>query len=317
MTLDSRKLTKLVSKNAYLAASTGWYYENGVVLVKTARDLHQHVLPRSGCPEPLRSAAARPCMDTFGTPELVTPSLWNAPGQATEVTATFHNAGTTTMRDVRLALDLPEGWTASGSSTFAKVDPGKTVTTKLQVTPAASVKPASFTLKLNASYKVHDSTYTNSTVGAAQLPYASLSQAATVVGVTDATTYAKGNFDGSGNSFNGEALAAAGYTPGAKVTVQGAEFTWPTGAPGTPNVVKDQSAPILVSGTGSHLALLGAGASLNAKGSVTVIYTDGTESQSTAATAELVLPGPNHGRRCSCCLGQGSLHTGWSGEHDH
>ena len=100
-----------------------------------------------------------------------------------------------------------------------------------------------------------------------------------MVGVSDAATYAKGNFDGSGNSFNGEALAAAGYTPGAKVTVQGAEFTWPTGAPGTPNLVKDQSAPILVSGTGSHLALLGAGASLNAKGSVTVIYTDGTESQ--------------------------------------
>ena len=33
------KLTKLVSKNAYLAASTGWYYENGVVLVKTASTL--------------------------------------------------------------------------------------------------------------------------------------------------------------------------------------------------------------------------------------------------------------------------------------
>ena len=92
----------------------------------------------------------------------------------------------------------------------------------------------------------------------AQLPYASLSQAANVVGVSDASSFAQGNFDGSGNSFNGEALAAAGYTPGAKVTVQDAEFTWPTGAPGTPNLVKNQPAPILVSGTGTHLGLLGA-----------------------------------------------------------
>jgi hypothetical protein len=37
--------------------------------------------------------------------------------------------------------------------------------------------------------------------------------------------------------------------------------------------VKNQSAPILVSGSGSHLALLGAGANLNAKGNVTVFYT--------------------------------------------
>ncbi|HEY9333455.1 MAG TPA: NPCBM/NEW2 domain-containing protein, partial [Kribbella sp.] len=117
--------------------------------------------------------------------------------------------------------------------------------------------------------------------GTAQLPYASVSQAANVVGVSDASTYKQGNFDGSGNSFNGEALAAAGYTPGATVNVQGADFTWPSGAPGTPNLVKNQSAPILVSGTGSHLALLGAGASLNARGTVTIIYTDGSTSEGT------------------------------------
>ena len=276
--VDGSKLTKLVSKSAYLAASTGWYYENGVVLVKTAplstaRDATVRLDDTTSV------GGGKAVSDTFGTPELSSPSLWNAPGQATEVTATFKNAGTTAMRDVRLALDLPDGWTATGASTFVKVDPGKTVSTKLAVTPAAAVKPASFTLRLDASYKVDDAAYTNSTVATAQLPYASLSQAANVVGVSDASSFAQGNFDGSGNSFNGEALAAAGYTPGATVTVQDAVFTWPTGAPGTPNLVKNQPAPILVSGTGSHLALLGAGASLNAKGSVTVIYTDGSESQ--------------------------------------
>ena len=143
------------------------------------------------------------------------------------------------------------------------------------------MKPATFTLHVKASYVAKGNSYANTATATAQSRYASLSQAANVVGVTDASTYAKGNFDGSGNSFNGEALAAAGYTPGAKVTVQDAEFTWPTGAPGTPNLVKNQSAPILASGTGSHLALLGAGASLNARGTVTIIYTDGTTSEGT------------------------------------
>jgi hypothetical protein len=93
------------------------------------------------------------------------------------------------MRDIRLTLDLPPG----------------TISTKLQVIPAASVKPASFTLRLDASYRVHDKAYKNSTVATAQLPYAS-----NVIGVSVVSTYAQGNFDGSGNSFNGEALAAAG-----------------------------------------------------------------------------------------------------------
>jgi hypothetical protein len=219
--------------------------------------------------------------NTFGTAELTTPSLWNAPGQATEVTATFRNGSTTTMRDVHLELQVPTGWTVSGADTFASVEPGATVTTKLQVTPGAEVKPASFTLKLDANYVAQSKSYTVTAAATAQLPYASLSQAANVVGISDASTYASGNFDGSGNSFNGEALAAAGYTPGATVTVQDAAFTWPSGAPGTPNLVKNQPAPILVSGTGSHLALLGSGASLNARGTVTIIYTDGSQSQGT------------------------------------
>ncbi|WP_328989103.1 NPCBM/NEW2 domain-containing protein [Kribbella sp. NBC_01245] len=273
VTIDGARLTKLASANAYETASTGWFYADGVVKVKTAK-ITEGLVKIGGT----SSVGGATVTDSFGTPELATPALWNAPGEATEVTATFRNGGTTTMRDVRLGFEPPAGWTSTGQGTFATVEPGQTVTAKLAVTPAADVKPASFTLRLDATYTAGGSSYRNSTYATAQLPYASLSQASTVVGVTDKDTFAKGNFDGSGNSFNGEALAAAGFTPGAKVTVQGAEFTWPTGAPGTANLVKNQSAPILVSGTGTHLALLGAGASLNAKGSVRVIYTDGTES---------------------------------------
>ena len=266
VTVDGRKLS-------------GWEYDNGVVRVKTAAisTARSAVVRLVGT----SSVGGPDVSNTFGTPELSTPSLWNAPGQATEATATFHNGSMTTMRNVRLDVQAPTGWTVTGQNAFATVRPGQTVSTKLQVTPGTDVKPASFTLELKASYVADGKNYVNSASATAQLPYASLSQAANVVAVSDASTYAQGNFDGSGNSFNGEALAAAGYTPGATVTVQDAQFTWPSGAPGTPNLVKNQPAPILVSGTGSHLALLGAGASLNARGAVTIIYTDGTESQGT------------------------------------
>ncbi|MFI6678480.1 NPCBM/NEW2 domain-containing protein [Kribbella sp. NPDC050470] len=258
---------------------SGWTYENGVVQVKTApiSTSRAAVVQLIGT----SSVGGPDVANTFGTPELTSPSLWNAPGQATEVTATFHNGSKETMRNVRLDVQVPSGWTVTGQKDFASVERGKTVTTKLQVTPGADVQPAAFTLKLVATYLAEGKSYSNSAAATAQLPYASLSQAANVVGISDASTYAQGNFDGSGNSFNGEALAAAGYTPGATVTVQDAQFTWPSGAPGTPNLVKNQPAPILVSGTGSHLALLGAGASLNARGAVTIIYTDGSQSQAT------------------------------------
>ncbi|MFB6719947.1 NPCBM/NEW2 domain-containing protein [Kribbella sp. NPDC056345] len=256
-----------------------WSYQDGVVTVQTAavstsRTSTVRLLGTS-------SVGGPDVANTFGTAELGSPSLWNAPGQATEVTASFRNDTGSTVRNVKLDLQLPAGWTSAGATTFAAVSAGQTVTTKLQVTPGADVQPASFTLSLTASYVAQGKSYSRSAVATAQLPYGSLSQAANTVGISDATTFAKGNFDGSGNSFNGEALAAAGYKPGATVTVQDAQFTWPTGAPGTPNLVKNQSAPILVSGTGSHLALLGAGASLNARGAVTILYTDGTQSKGT------------------------------------
>ena len=87
--------------------------------------------PRSDCPAPPRSAAARPSP----TPSVLRNSPPRPCGtpQARQPRSPppSENAGTTTMRDLRLTLDLPHGWTATGTSTFAKVEPGKTVSTKL------------------------------------------------------------------------------------------------------------------------------------------------------------------------------------------
>ena len=51
------------------------------------------------------------------------------------------------------------------------------------------------------------------------VPYASMAAADNNVGITTTATAAAGNFDGDGNSYAQTALAAAGLTPGAALTV--------------------------------------------------------------------------------------------------
>ncbi|MGX7826107.1 NPCBM/NEW2 domain-containing protein [Actinokineospora sp. 24-640] len=276
------KLTRHPTRAAHDAAATGWFYDaedrGGVVRVKTAP-----VGTDTAATVTLRGASSigggPHVADGFATAGLTGPALWNAPGTPTEVEATFTNNGTATLRDVRLTPALPAGWTTTARPAFAQVAPGQRVSATLAVTPAATAEPGDRTLRLDATYLGRaNQRRTVSTAANALLPFASMSAAANTVGVTDAATVAAGRFDSDGNSFPAEALAAAGYTPGAEVTANGAAFTWPSGAPGTPNMVRGASAPILVEGQGSHLAFLASGSSTNATGTVVVRYTDGTES---------------------------------------
>ncbi|MBO0776788.1 MAG: glycoside hydrolase family 3 C-terminal domain-containing protein, partial [Actinobacteria bacterium] len=59
------------------------------------------------------------------------------PGRASTVTVTLGAAGDATLPAVRLALQLPQGWTArpTGPAVFGKVRPGQTPSATFQVTP--------------------------------------------------------------------------------------------------------------------------------------------------------------------------------------
>ena len=109
-------------------------------------------------------------------------------------------------------------------------------------------------------------------------PYASLAAAYDNVGITDNASPVPGNFDGTGDSFSAQALAAGTPTPltaGGQATLGGTTFTWPT-AIGTPNDVIADGQTIDLSGTGTDLGFLGAGAFGAASGTGTITYTDGT-----------------------------------------
>jgi beta-glucosidase len=110
------------------------------------------------------------------------------------------------------------------------------------------------------------------------VPYSSLSAAYNNVGITDNANAAPGNFDGTGDSFSAQALAAGTPTPltaGGQATFGGTTFTWPA-AVGTPNDVVADGQTIDLTGSGSDLGFLGAGAFGAASGTGTITYTDGT-----------------------------------------
>ncbi len=109
-------------------------------------------------------------------------------------------------------------------------------------------------------------------------PYSSLAAAYDNVGITDNADPAAGDFDGTGETFSAEALAAGTPTPltaGGQATFGGTTFTWPT-AVGAPDDVIADGQTIDLSGSGTDLGFLGAGAFGAASGTGTITYTDGS-----------------------------------------
>ena len=117
---------------------------------------------------------------------------------------------------------------------------------------------------------------TGSGTPTAGAPYPSVSAAFDNVGISDNSDPAAADFDGTGDSFSAQALAAATPTalaPG-QVTVGGTTFTWPA-AGVADNVIADGQI-IDLSGSGTELGFLGAAGFGAASGTGTITYTDGS-----------------------------------------
>ncbi|MFC9927784.1 lectin [Streptomyces sp. NPDC127190] len=96
------------------------------------------------------------------------------------------------------------------------------------------------------------------------------------------------NFDGAGYSYSAEALAAAGVTPGSRITAAGVSFTWPGVAPATPDNYEANGQTVQVSGSGT-LSFLGAANNGPSSGTALVTYTDGTTQQIPVAFSDWTL----------------------------
>ncbi len=208
------------------------------------------------------------------------------PGSTVTATTTFRNAADVPRDRVTMALSAASGWTVTATSpaTFDRVDSGRSVQTAWSITVPATARPGRYPLVATSTYtgaRRMDSTSTETSV-----PYASLSATFNNPGISADADPAAGNLDGGGFSYSAQALAAAGFTPGARITHHGLTFTWPTAAPGSPDNTLACGQSVALAGSCGRIGLLGAADYGTASGIAAVGYSDGSTQSFTLTLAD-------------------------------
>ena len=197
------------------------------------------------------------------------------PGSTQTVKQTFTNTGDTAVRNLKLSLAAPDGWTVTAqNSPPTTVPSNSSISTTWKVTAPATAGPAPLTA--TASFTLNGTTQTRTGKATTVVPYAKLSDAFNNKGITADDSTTPGNLDPAGYTFAASQLAAVGYTPGATVTANGLSYQWPDTQPGQNDNVAAAGQVIDIQGQGTRLGLLGTGISSAHSGTVTVTYTDGT-----------------------------------------
>lgn len=201
--------------------------------------------------------------------------------QALSVTIT--NSSREAMTDTTIALHGPEGWTTSPETitVATRIAPGARVMKSFDVrVPTLRDGFHSYAFTADIAYRGGDGhgSIRGERVQTSGEPIASFAAARNNVGTTNLAQKDRGEFDGEGNSFSDAALKKAGVVRGSEIRGAGATFTWPDLGPAKKDNVTAQGQAFRLDGSGSSLALLASGSGLNAAGTVTVYYTDGTTS---------------------------------------
>jgi beta-glucosidase len=212
------------------------------------------------------------------------------------------NDGDYAMPDARFTLDAPGAWTVSSPAPVT-VGAGQTVTRTFQVTAPSGAQPGTSTLTARVFSPGGPgdggtSLVEASTTIAVAVP--SLSAAYNNTGISNNSDESAANYDGVGDSFSAQALAAGtprALTQGGKLTVGGTTFTWPDVAPGNPDNVVAAGQTIALSGSDTDLGFLGSSQNGTATGTVTVNYTDGTSKSFTLNMADWYANAPAVGNQ--------------------
>ncbi|MEV7375749.1 NEW3 domain-containing protein [Streptomyces sp. NPDC090301] len=200
------------------------------------------------------------------------------------VKVTVRNAGPDRMRSLKVSFGGPVGWAVQPAERVVSgaLATGQAAETEFRIQvpeqrPGFTVR----TFTAAVTYKGGDGagSATGTLSQRSGEPLASLKAAYNGVAITDESNTAPGDYDGEGNSFSAQKLAAVGLTRGASVSALGAQLTWPDVPSGTKDNVSSAGQAVALSGQGSRLVLLGSGVGSSATGSATVYYEDGTSTK--------------------------------------
>ncbi|MEU8676067.1 NEW3 domain-containing protein [Streptomyces sp. NPDC048560] len=226
------------------------------------------------------AAPAAPAADAPRTEVTISPVDLDGPA-ISSVDVTVRNTGAQRLRSLKVTFAGPAGWAVQPSlnSVDGSLATGASATTTFRI--QVPEKRSGFVIRTftaTATYTGGDGlgSATGTRSERSGSPQANLAAAYNNVGITDESATTAGNYDGEGNSFSAQKLAAVGLTPGAAVDALGATLTWPDVAAGTKDNVASAGQAVTLSGKGSKLVFLGSGVGSSATGSATVYYTDGT-----------------------------------------
>ncbi|WP_258177545.1 NEW3 domain-containing protein [Streptomyces solincola] len=226
------------------------------------------------------AAVAAPRAAADRTAVAVSPVDLDGPA-ISEVRVTVANAGPERMRRLSVGLKGPAGWAVQPAAARVEgaVRPGAAASVVFRV--QVPERRPGFTLRTftaTASYEGGDGrgSGTGTRVERSGAVLERLSDAFDNVGATSESDTAPGDFDGEGNSFSAQRLAAAGLSPGARVDALGAALTWPDVAPGSRDNAIARGQAVKVEGQGGRLVFLGSGVGYDAAGTATVLYADGS-----------------------------------------
>jgi beta-glucosidase len=254
-------------------AANGWVLPDGHFGVEVGDSSATANLPLKGGFTVDRSVGAR--YATVGAPAAV------SAGATATVTATLVNHGDYAVPNAQFNLQVPKGWKVSRPAPVT-VAPGQTVTRGFRVTPPANAQPGSNTLTAKVTFPAgYGGGHGGLVEATATVPVAagSLADAFNNTGISDNSAISAANYDGDGDSFSAQALAAGTptpLTPGGQVTVDGTTLTWPDVASGAPDNVVAAGQTVNLSGSGTDLGFLASSQNGTATGTVTVNYKDGT-----------------------------------------
>ncbi|MGD0700799.1 MAG: glycoside hydrolase family 3 C-terminal domain-containing protein [Trebonia sp.] len=292
-------------------AADGWVLPDGTFGVYVGDSSALANLPLRGRFTVDRTVGAR--YATLSAPATVTP------GSPASVTATLVNDGDYAMPQARFTLEVPAGWHASSPAPVT-VAPGQTVTEHFTVTAPAGAQPGDSTLQVEirptaGGFAGRTTVKASATV---TVPYSSLTAAYNNTGISDNSDVAAGDYDGVGDSYSAQALAAGtptALTPGGKVTVGGTTLTWPAAAAGTPDNVVTGGQTVALSGSGTDLGFLGASQNGTASGTVTVHYTDGSSQSFNLNMADWYANSPSVGNQLLTTASSWNFTSATQGPH--
>jgi beta-galactosidase len=227
-----------------------------------------------------------------------------------------------TFSDVGVAVTAPDGWTVTAASAVSvtSLPPGASLKTQWLITAPASLSSAGAgSITAAATFTLDSGQVSQSTTVPVSIA-ATLSESFNNAGISDDSDVTAADFDGVGNSYSAEALAAAGLTPGTAFTHDGITFTWPDVPPGQPDNVLATGQTIVLAGTGTTLGFVGASSPSDEGGTGTVFYSDGSTSSYTI-TLDNYFDAPDTGNDIIAALpyvnDSNSATNGGSPQRDH